>query len=200
VFCKYVEVLHSRYCYRSTYVPIMLFTRNFSTAASCLSSMSSSDSSPHAQSMLTSTFSSPRMAPRPRIIPLYATTVPPLPRRPLAIHQNLRPKVSYHPYARHAKPPAINIPLFLPKEMAGDSLASTPGSPLTPIDNEPALGGSSQDVHLVFIPPPVAGVTVTTAGWHPKLIKDYRVCDLFRVPFVTERPTGLCKGCSYHIS
>ncbi|THV01938.1 hypothetical protein K435DRAFT_853355 [Dendrothele bispora CBS 962.96] len=130
------------------------------------------------------TFSSPRMAPRPRVIPLFATTVSRPVKRRLAIHEVLRsrpPRVDraesprstsrVHPKREKRKPPPITVMMT-----AGSSSAAIE-SPLTPVaeNSEPATGeGSSQKVNLQLIPPPHGSVTVINAGWSAQQQHDYR--------------------------
>ncbi|KAF9062073.1 hypothetical protein BDP27DRAFT_1428274 [Rhodocollybia butyracea] len=82
---------------------------------------------------------------------------------------DLPEKALFHPYTRPAKPQKIDIPPTL--------CDSSPGSPLTPLGNEPSNGSStvsSSACRIIFIPPPLTGVTVLTAGWSPDLLKSYR--------------------------
>lgn len=128
---------------------------------------------PTAQSTPTPTFSPARTAPRPQVVPLYATTVPRRIRHPLGIHQIFPSKSYYKPYPS-GKPPKLHTHDLLSCLPGNSSIPLTPGSPLTPVEEE-GTGGPSQDVHINFIPCPSSKVTVTDAGWDLKVLPSYRV-------------------------
>lgn len=129
------------------------------------------------------TFSS-RHAPRPRVVPLYATTVPRHSRLIPSIHQDLRPTALYHPYAQvgHDKPAPIMVSLSSSSSSSStnskESCVPLPVSPLTPIsDGIPEdVRGPSQMAHSILIPPPHARVTVKNSGWLLEQQQQYRVC------------------------
>ncbi|THU81462.1 hypothetical protein K435DRAFT_809042 [Dendrothele bispora CBS 962.96] len=138
------------------------------------------------------TFSSPRTAPRPKVIPLFATTISRRTRRQLAIHQNLHSRPHHYPHARRVtpmdraqsprqttrvnpnhkkkKPPPIII-------AAGGSLAAIE-SPLTSVEDNPELPTTSErpprEVNVQLIAPPHSSTTVTNAGWSAKEQQLYR--------------------------
>lgn len=126
---------------------------------------------PSSESTSATTFSS-KSAPRPRTIPLYATSIPGRTSRQISIHQTLPPRARYHPYAQERR---LLPPIDTSSTSSGDS--SIPDSPLTPIDPtaSTAPNGSSRKVVAVQIPPPNKKVTVANAGWHADLVSRYRV-------------------------
>ncbi|KAE9383606.1 hypothetical protein BT96DRAFT_951185 [Gymnopus androsaceus JB14] len=128
-------------------------------------------SSPSFDSITISTFSPPRTAPRPRVIPLYATTIPHHGHCGLSMHQNLRPKALYQPYTqeKHNKPAPVDVSL----SSSCNPAPSTPGSPLTPVDDELPDGRSGR-IRTILIPPPNTKVTVANLGWPEEILPNYR--------------------------
>jgi hypothetical protein len=122
--------------------------------------------------MSISSFSSPQAAPRPRVIPLFATTFQRHTRRTLAIHENLPSKVNYHPYSRPTRSATPRTTSPSPSHSN-----TTPGSPLTPLDNEfpKDASDSPTDPRPILIPPPCAPLTVAGLNWHDALVKQNRV-------------------------
>jgi len=117
----------------------------------------------------------PRVAPRQRVVPVYATSIPRRSKRPLSIHQTLRVKPVFHPYACKAdKPLPIGIPPPSPRGCPVElsKVASPPPSPLTePEDSISSLPG----VRVILVPPPNTNVNVKNAGWPHSLKTGYRV-------------------------
>ena len=117
----------------------------------------------------------PRVAPRQQVVPVYATSIPRRSKRPLSIHQTLRVKPVFHPYACKAdKPLPIGIPPPSPRGCPVELLkvASAPPSPLTePDDSISSLPG----VRVILVPPPNTNVNVKNAGWPHSLKTGYRV-------------------------
>ncbi|KAK7451663.1 hypothetical protein VKT23_012340 [Stygiomarasmius scandens] len=136
------------------------------------------------------TFSLPRSAPRPKVIPLFATSIPRRAKRSLSIHQNLRPKP--HPYARPLSSATRALsPHQQPRSKPSSERTRPPPivissaaieSPLTSVEdnsNPPAPdGGSSGEVQIQHIPPPQSHVTVVNAGWSSTQQQNYRVCNI----------------------
>ncbi|KAJ3742027.1 hypothetical protein DFH05DRAFT_1462075 [Lentinula detonsa] len=111
---------------------------------------------------------SPRVALRPRIVPLYATTIPRHLRLSPGIHRTLVSKPVYMPY-----PASIPDGIDLPSSVLGSSSTSPPGSPLTPLDQD--FGSSAPlEVHTNLIVPPTSRLTVPNAGWDPQVLVTYR--------------------------
>lgn len=126
--------------------------------------------SPTPQSRSISTFTTSRIAARPRVIPLYATSIPRRVRRPLFIHQNLPSK----PYIRvDIQPIRIEIP---PINILSGSSSDEPESPLTPVEEQASAKGDRvlSQSRVIMIPRPRA-VTIATAGWSQAALKEYRV-------------------------
>ncbi|KAE9384687.1 hypothetical protein BT96DRAFT_1007818 [Gymnopus androsaceus JB14] len=87
------------------------------------------------QSRSISTFTTSRIAARPRVIPLYATSISCRVRHPLFIHQNLPSK----PYIRvDVQPTQIKIP---PVDILSSSSSDEPESPLTPVEEQASAKG-----------------------------------------------------------
>ncbi|KAE9389937.1 hypothetical protein BT96DRAFT_1002764 [Gymnopus androsaceus JB14] len=109
-------------------------------------------SSPSSDSTMISTFSPPRTAPRPRVIPF------------------LRPKALYQPYTqdKHNKPAPIDIS----SSSSCNHAPSTPGSPLTPVDDE-LPNGQSGRIRAILIPPPNTKVMVANSGWPEEILPNY---------------------------
>ncbi|KAG7093914.1 hypothetical protein E1B28_007550 [Marasmius oreades] len=110
-----------------------------------------------------STFSSPRTAPRPKVIPLYKTPIPRRATRPLPIHRTLPERALYHPYA-HARRERPHPIIIEPSATSSNSTTpEVPGSPLTPIDQHSA----PLRANVVLTPPPREGeLRVNNVGWH----------------------------------
>jgi len=106
-----------------------------------------------------------KSAPRPRTIPLYATSIPRRSSHQLSIHQTLPSRARYQPCAQRTPPIDIS------STSSGDS--PLPDSPLTSIEPT-APSGSSREVLPIQIPPPSTEVTVANAGWHAELVPRYR--------------------------
>jgi len=149
------------------------------TFALVLETMSSS---PSFDSIMISTFLPPRTAPQPRVIPLYATTIPHRGHCVLSMHQNLRPKALYQPYTQEKRnKPA---PIDVSSSSSCNPAPSTPGSPLTPVDDELPDGRSGR-IRTILIPPPNTKVTVANSGWPEEVLPNYRVCGRFDFPLVS---------------
>ncbi|KAE9401431.1 hypothetical protein BT96DRAFT_937969 [Gymnopus androsaceus JB14] len=123
------------------------------------------------QSRSISTFTTSRIAARPRVIPLYATSISRRVRHPLFIHQNLPSK----PYiCVDVQPTQIKIP---PIDILLSSSSDEPESPLTPVEEQASAKGdrvlSQSQPRVIMIPRPQA-VTITTAGWSQAALKEYR--------------------------
>lgn len=132
---------------------------------------------PSPQTITISTFSSPRPAPPPIVVPLFATTVRPSRRTLLALHVDLDPKPRlYRPYSqakRFVKSPA-------PRKATARSATppdSEPVSPLTPIHEEPLADASSRRTETRDhpVPPPSGKLDVAALELEPALAKRYRV-------------------------
>ena len=123
------------------------------------------------QSTSIPTFSS-RAALRPKIVPLYATSIPSRTSRPLSIHQTLLSKAIYHPYTQIGREKPSLALIDVSSAVSGD--CPSPNSPLTPMESEQS-SGPSREVHPICVPPPHKQVTVSNAGWNPNLIPTYRV-------------------------
>lgn len=135
---------------------------------------SSMSTIPSPQTTTISTFASPRTASRPRVIPLFATTVQRRRRRTLVIHEDLRLKPSYHPYPQTKRSTTPNA--SQPETASASS--GLPSSPLTPTDalfpnND--IGSSRAEPRPILIPPPPGTLTVSTLNLHTILAKRYRV-------------------------
>lgn len=117
---------------------------------------------------------SPRVAPRPRVIPVYATSIPQRLKRSLSIHQTLRVKPIFHPYTRRSdQPPPIGIASPSPQDSSVESskVASPPGSPLSELDDSIS---SLLGVRMILTPPPKGKLTVNSVGWSDALKGPYR--------------------------
>jgi hypothetical protein len=132
---------------------------------------------PSQRTSSTSSTFSPRVAARPRVIPLYATTIPARAQRTLSIHRALRDRALFHPYehSRREKP----TPIIIASPTSDDSTISSPGSPLTPVDEDPTPGCSRAEV--IPVPSPSKDLTVATAGWNTHQQKEYCVITLSSV-------------------
>jgi len=122
---------------------------------------------------------SPRVAPRPRVIPVYATSIPRRLKRSLSIHQTLRVKPIFHPYSRRSdRPPPIGIGIGIappsPQDSSVESYkgATPPGSPLSELDDSI---NSLPGVRTILTPPPKSKLTVNAVGWSDALKASYRV-------------------------
>lgn len=151
-------------------VKIRQETRSHIQPLSFRTSMMSSSSS--FQPTTIDTFSS-RVAPRPRVVPVYATSIPRRSKRPLSIHQTLRVKPIFHPYKTDRPAPiGISPPSPLDRSVDSSKVASPPPSPLTePEDSMSSLSG----VRVILVPPPNANVNLKNAGWSQSLKAGYRV-------------------------
>lgn len=129
---------------------------------------------PSPQTVTISTFGSPRVAPRPRVIPLFATTLCRRHRRTIGIHTPLPIKALYHPRRKRAATPT---PLDASSFTAGSSDSPTmPSSPLTPMDDEfPNDACAQVEPQSILIPPPLGTLSMASLNLHHSLIKDYRV-------------------------
>ncbi|KAE9390964.1 hypothetical protein BT96DRAFT_945738 [Gymnopus androsaceus JB14] len=85
---------------------------------------------------------SPRVAPRPRVIPVYATSIPRRLKRSLSIHQTLHVKPIFHPYSRRVRSTSTyrNRYWYAPPSPQDSSVksykgATPPGSPLSELDD-----------------------------------------------------------------
>ncbi|KAE9383801.1 hypothetical protein BT96DRAFT_1105052 [Gymnopus androsaceus JB14] len=121
---------------------------------------------------------SPRVAPRPRVIPVYATSIPRRLKRSLSIHQTLRVKPIFHPYSRRSdRPPPIGIGIGIappsPQDSSVESYkgATPPGSPLSELDDSI---NSLPGVRTILTPPPKSKLTVNAVGWSDALKASYR--------------------------
>ncbi|KAJ3766232.1 hypothetical protein FB446DRAFT_826670 [Lentinula raphanica] len=131
----------------------------FVPASPMKSSLPTTESSP------TSTFTTSRTAARPRVIPLYATSVIRRRRCPLSLHHNLPPK----PYIRH-RPTPVNT-----SSSSGTS-SEEPGSPLTPIEDTFSTSVDSNnppEARPIFIPKP-NNPNINNIGWASASLKAYR--------------------------
>ncbi|KAJ3825930.1 hypothetical protein F5880DRAFT_1610691 [Lentinula raphanica] len=120
---------------------------------------------PTTESVPISTFTTSRTAARPRVIPLYATSVSRRARRPLILHHNLPPK----PYAR-PKPVHVNM------SSASGISSEEPGSPLTPVDDAFSTDtgcDATPEARPIFIPQP-NNPNINRVGWAPASLKAYR--------------------------
>lgn len=125
-----------------------------------------------------STFTTSRIAARPRVIPLYATSIPRRVRHPLFIHENLPSKPYIHV---DIQPTRIKIP---PIDILSSSSSDEPESPLTPVEEQVSVEGDRvlSQPRVILIPRPQA-VTVTTAGWSQATLKEYRVRNFINILF-----------------
>jgi hypothetical protein len=121
---------------------------------SSLSTLSRMPSLPPSQPTPISTYSLPRSAPQPRVIPLYATTF------------------------CHRVPCTLSMQLNLSYPLHGSSLPSSemPPSPLTPVE-EDTTGYPTPKVHTILIPPPES-LNILKVGWSKDVLASYRVCKL----------------------
>ncbi|KAJ3765167.1 hypothetical protein FB446DRAFT_833096 [Lentinula raphanica] len=120
---------------------------------------------PTTESSPTPTFTTSRTAARPRVIPLFATSVIRRRRRPLSLHHNLPPK----PYIRH-RPTPVNT-----SSSSGTS-TEEPGSPLTPIEDTFSTfvdSNNPPDARPIFIPKP-NNPNINNIGWASASLKAYR--------------------------
>lgn len=101
------------------------------------------------------TFAATRMAPRPRVVLLYATSIPHNVnrRQKYSIHENLPSKVRYQPYS----PSPSRVIL------RSDSAHQSAYLPI------------SVDIPSIIIPRPHSSTTVANAGWDAARTKVYRV-------------------------
>jgi hypothetical protein len=132
------------------------------------------------------TYAPRRRAPRPIVIPLYATPITRIPSPPLPVHRTLAAKVRFHPYAEarrsrpNDRPPPIPIPAAVntsttsPPAAEPASTDTVPDSPLTPID--PSQPETSRAETVKIRPPQI--MSVSNAGWHEAQQAEYRVCCL----------------------
>lgn len=143
------------------------------------------------------TYASPRSAPRPRVIPLFATTLRRRHRRTLSIHTTLAMKPLYHPYPRHkrgASGSGSNQPGDSTTTNSSSESSAVPASPLTPMADEFPSDGSPQVVaESILIPPPDGPLSMTSLNAHPALVKDYRVNYLY---MIAEYSSDMCLGIS----
>lgn len=152
------------------------FPETFALAHLALETMSVS---PSLDSITISSFSSPRPAPRPRVIPLYATTIRYRGNRVLSMHQSLRSKALYQPYTQEKR---NNVaPIDVTSSSSCNPGPSIPGSPLTQVDDDLPIGRSER-IRTILIPPPNTKVTVANSGWPEEVLTVYRVCVRFELP------------------
>ncbi|KAE9387437.1 hypothetical protein BT96DRAFT_1079978 [Gymnopus androsaceus JB14] len=105
---------------------------------------------------------SPRVAPRPRVIPVYATSIPRRLKRSLSIHQTLRVKPIFHPYSRRSdRPPPIGIGIGIAPPSPQDSSVES-------------YKGATPPVRTILTPPPKSKLTVNAVGWSDALKASYR--------------------------
>ncbi|KAK7030930.1 hypothetical protein VNI00_013876 [Paramarasmius palmivorus] len=137
-------------------------------------------------------FSSSRAAPRPRVIPLYATSIPYRVPRRLAIHDDLPLKIrtkSYIPPRRRrtGSSPVADTSIPLAKKPSSSSgTAENLSSPSSTAENPSSLAGSAEDVdiimesaaagpsrevHPILKPAPHRRMTVANAGWGENVAK-----------------------------
>lgn len=132
---------------------------------------------PSPQTTTISAYASPRIAPRPRVIPLFATTLRFPHRRAPGIHMALPVKPIYHPYPRSKRGVVPNGPPGACLSANSTSENSTmPASPLTPMDDEfPSDTSSQVETQGMFIPPPSGTLAMSSLDVHGTLTKKYRV-------------------------
>ncbi|KAJ3984559.1 hypothetical protein F5890DRAFT_1286070 [Lentinula detonsa] len=119
---------------------------------------------PSPETVVISTFASPRPAPPPIVVPLFASTVQLRRHAVLALHETLDSKPrSYHPYPQTKRPVPSNVP--------------APGSPLTPITPEQPVGAGVRQTEprLILVPPPHGTLTVPKLGLAEAVARDYRL-------------------------
>ncbi|KAG7091807.1 hypothetical protein E1B28_008210 [Marasmius oreades] len=124
------------------------------------------------------TYAPRRLAPRPIVIPLYATPITRIPSPPLPVHRTLPAKIRFHPYAEarraspNNRPPPISIPAAVNRSTTSPpaSTESVPDSPLTPID--PSQPETSRAETVKIRPPRI--MSVSHAGWHEAQQAEYR--------------------------
>jgi len=158
----------------ATLLSTLILRRRTLTMSSASSQLTTDTFSPP----IIDTFS-PRVAPRPRVIPVYATSIPRRLKRSLSIHQTLRVKPIFHPYSRRSdRPPPIGIGIGIAPPSPQDSSvelykgATPPGSPLSELDDSIS---SLPGVRTIFTPPPKGRLTVNSVGWSDALKASYRV-------------------------
>lgn len=124
------------------------------------------------------TFSA-RVAPRPRVVAVYATSIPRRSKCSLSMHQTLRMKPTFHPYSRSDRPPCTGIQItpHSPRDsfVEPSNMASPPDSPLSELDDSIS---SLPGVRVILTPPPKGKLTVNTVGWVDDLKPPYRVSSL----------------------
>ncbi|KAJ3742532.1 hypothetical protein DFH05DRAFT_1527092 [Lentinula detonsa] len=121
---------------------------------------------PTTHSTSISTFTTSRIAARPRVIPLYATSIPRRAKRPLFIHNNLPSK----PYIRARVQEILEIT---------PSASARSESPLTSegesADGEDeAFNSAHPQPRPILIPRPLSVKDVKTAPWCEPLVTNYR--------------------------
>lgn len=146
------------------------------------------------------TSASPRPAPPPMVIPLFATTLRRHRPRPLAINENLPSKPRYCPYPQTKRIAPSNS-----ESMDSRGSSSQPVSPLTPLPDDTCgeNGLGRRGPQLILVPPPPGTLAVASLALHSSLAKDYRVCSpvaisLFNIA-CSPSDLGYCKVCHHCI-
>lgn len=134
----------------------------------CLAqSLMSNLSSPETTTI--TTFSSPRSAPHPRVIPLFSSTVSRRCFGQPSIHKELRSKPLFHPYPTTKRPTPLNV---VDSSSSGD--APAPSSPLTPMTDEHPHERTESSIPILT-PPPPGTLTVASLKLPTATSRDYRV-------------------------
>ncbi|KAE9386506.1 hypothetical protein BT96DRAFT_1006026 [Gymnopus androsaceus JB14] len=115
------------------------------------------------------TFSSPRSAPHPRVIPLFSSTVSRWCFGQPSIHKELRSKPLFHPYPTTKRPTPLNV---VDSSSSGD--APAPSSPLTPMTDEHPHERTESSIPILT-PPPPGTLTVASLKLPTATSRDYRV-------------------------
>jgi len=87
------------------------------------------------------------------------------------MHQNLRSKALYQPYTQEKRNKLA--PIDVSSSSSCNPAPSTPGSPLTPVDDE-LPDGRSGHIRAILVPPPNTKVTVANSGWPEEVLPNYR--------------------------
>ncbi|KAJ3990866.1 hypothetical protein F5050DRAFT_1880372 [Lentinula boryana] len=126
---------------------------------------------PTTHSTSISTFTTSRIAARPRVIPLYATSIPCRAKRPLFIHNNLPSK----PYIRARVQEILEI---TPSASARSESPLTSEGESTDGEDEASNSARPQPRPIqprpILIPRPLSVKDVKTAPWSEPLVTNYR--------------------------
>ncbi|KAK7029030.1 hypothetical protein VNI00_014740 [Paramarasmius palmivorus] len=120
--------------------------------------------STHLHSEIISAFSPPRTAARPKVIPLYATSISRIVPTRLAIHDALPLKPRFHPYAgQHG------VDRLVRPTADGDDVETPTEGP-----THKQYAGPSREAHPILISPPRGNLNVAIFHWSTQTAKKNR--------------------------